>query len=325
MFAYLVRRLLQALLVLFLVVWFVFTLSYLQPRGALAPAYTICQQHQTPACLHHYISSLGLAHPYFFRLWSYLEGVVVHLNLGNSFIQNQSVSGLLGVFIPRTFWLAFISLLLAVVIAVPLGIVQAWRRNTRFDYAATGVSFVLYAVPAFVLGFLLQYMFSYGHPWSFLPAEPPGQVDAWAIFQDPVAFILPVVTLTALTVAGMSRFMRAQVLDVLVQDYIRLARAKGCTSRQMLFHHTLRNALGPIVVIIGLSIPLLLSGALIVEQLFNYEGLGYETIHASLSGDIYTVLGITIVVTVLTVLGNLFADLGLAVLNPRVRIEGSTR
>jgi peptide/nickel transport system permease protein len=325
MFAYLVRRLLQAVLVTFLVVWFVFSLSYLQPDGAEAPAYTICKEHQTPTCLHHYILSLGLAHPYFFRLWSYLEGVVVHFNLGFSFYQNQSVVSLLGIYIPRTVWLALISLVLATIIAVPLGIIQAWRRNSRFDYAATGASFVLYAIPAFVLGFLLQYVFAYGHPWGFLQAEPPSNVNAWAIFEDPFAFLLPIVTLTALTVAGLSRFMRAQVLDVLVQDYIRLAKAKGCSSRGLLLRHTLRNAMGPIVVILGLSVPILLSGALIVEDLFNYEGLGYETINASNNGDIYTVLGITIIVTIATVLGNLLADIGLAVLNPRVRIEGATR
>jgi peptide/nickel transport system permease protein len=115
------------------------------------------------------------------------------------------------------------------------------------------------------------------------------------------------------------------VLDVLVQDYIRTARAKGCSPRRVLFRHTMRNALAPIVIIIGLSIPALLSGALIVEEVFNYQGLGYETVQASLNQDVPIILGITIVVTILTVLGNLLADLGLVVINPRVRIEGSVR
>jgi peptide/nickel transport system permease protein len=133
------------------------------------------------------------------------------------------------------------------------------------------------------------------------------------------------VTLTVLSVAGLSRFMRSQVLDVLVQDYIRTAKAKGCNSRAVLLRHTMRNALGPIVVIIGLSIPLLLSGTLIVEDVFNYGGIGQETLFAADNVDLPTILGITMVVTIATVIGNIAADIGLAILNPRVRIEGSAR
>lgn len=323
MLAYTARRLLQGFIVLLFVVWFSFSLTYLQPDGALAPAYSLCGTHQTPACLHHYIQLYGLDRGYFVRLWQYLFAVFVHGNLGVSFKQNNTVSGLLRVFIPRTFWIAFISLLLATLIAVPLGIYQAWKRNSTFDYVATAGSFILYSIPAFVLGFVLLDIFSYHLGW--FPPSPPTDVNAWAIFTDPLGFVLPIATLTALSVAGMSRYMRSQVLDVLVQDYIRMAKAKGCTSRGILFRHTMRNALGPIVVIMGLSIPVLLSGALIVELLFNYQGLGYETLYASSLGDVYTVLGITILVTAATVIGNLAADLGLGLLNPRVRIEGSSR
>ncbi|HUD69971.1 MAG TPA: ABC transporter permease [Acidimicrobiales bacterium] len=323
MLAYLIRRLLQGLFVLVAVIWFTFTLSYFQPLGAKAPAYFLCGTHQTAACINGYVQQYGLGKPYLVRFWDYLFGVAVHFNLGVSFKQTNTVSGLLGLYIPRTFWIAFFALLFASLIAVPLGIYQAWKRNSIFDYAATGATFILYSIPAFVLGFVLLDIFSYH--LNVFPAQPPTDPNAWAIFQDPVGFVLPVATLTALSIAGMSRFMRSQVLDVLVQDYIRTARAKGCTSRQVLFRHTMRNALGPIVVIIGLSIPILLSGALIVEDLFNYQGLGYETIYASGLGDIYTVLGITIVVTIATVIGNLAADVALAVLNPRVRIEGASR
>jgi peptide/nickel transport system permease protein len=317
--AYLVRRFLQSVVVLVGVIWFVFTLSYFQPEGALAPAYILCRTHATPACINHYIAQYGLAKPYLVRFWEYLEGIFVHFNLGHSFVQTQSVSSLLVLYIPRTFWISFFALVIATVIALPVGIVQAWRRNTAFDYVATGTGFFLYSVPSFVLGIVLLDIFAYHNNW--LPAEPTATTNPWQIFLSPASFILPVVTLTALQIALLSRFMRSQVLDVLVQDYIRTAKAKGCDTKAILFRHTMRNALGPIVVIIGLSIPLLLSGALIVEDLFNYPGLGYETINASMLGDIYTVLGITIVVTMATVIGNLLADVALGVINPRVRIE----
>jgi peptide/nickel transport system permease protein len=323
MLSYVVRRLLQGAFVILFVIIFSFSLSYLQPHGALAPAYILCGTHQTTACLNEYINQFGLNKPYFVRLWDYLFGVVVHFNLGHSYKQNQSVGQILSIFIPRTFWIAFVSLVLAVVISLPIGVYQAWKRNSVFDYTATGILFVMYAMPAFVLGFLLLSAFSF-HTLH-LPNSPPEGLHPWAMFTDPVSFILPIATLTALSIAGLSRFMRSSVLDVLVQDYIRTARAKGCSPRRVLFRHTMRNALAPIVIIIGLSIPALLSGALIVEEVFNYQGLGYETVQASLNQDVPIILGITIVVTILTVLGNLLADLGLVVINPRVRIEGSVR
>jgi peptide/nickel transport system permease protein len=324
MLAYIVRRLLQGFFVLLVVVWFTFTLSYFQPEGAKAPAYYLCGTHQTKACLHEYITKYGLGQPYLVRLWQYVWGVFIHANLGISFKQiPANVTGLLELYIPRTFWIAFFALLIATLVAVPLGIYQAWRRNSAVDYVATAVTFVLYSIPAFVLGFLLLDIFSYRT--HLFANSPNAGVNAWAIFEYPLTFVLPVVTLTALSVAGLSRYMRSQVLDVLVQDYIRTAKAKGCTSRQILFRHTMRNALGPIAVIIGLSVPALLSGALIVEQLFNYQGLGYETLYASGVGDIYAVLGVTIVVTTATVIGNIIADIALGILNPRVRIEGPSR
>jgi peptide/nickel transport system permease protein len=317
---YSLKRALQGLFVLLFVIWFTFSLQYFQTYGALAPAHIICANHVTPACLNHVITQYGLNKPYVVRLWGYIWGVFVHFNLGQSFRQNPSaISFLLAQYIPRTFWLALVSLILAVVVALPLGIMQAWRRNSWVDYVATGLAFFFYAMPAFVLGFLLLDMFSY-HT-IHLPYSPPTGVNAWAIFTSPSGFILPVVTLTALSIAGLSRFMRAAVLDVLVQDYVRTARAKGCSTLRVLVHHTLRNAMGPIAVIIGLSIPALLSGALIVEDVFNYAGLGYETVVSAVSQDTYVILGITIVVTIATVIGNLVADLSLGILNPRVRLD----
>jgi peptide/nickel transport system permease protein len=320
---YVVRRLGAGVFVLLFVIWFTFSLQYFQTDGVDAPAYIICATHITPACLDHEITLYGLNQPYFVRLWQYIWNVVVHFNLGQSFRQNPAaITSLLAQYIPRTFWLAFAALFISVVIALPIGVYQAVRRNRTFDYVATGLAFLFYAMPAFVLGFVLLDIFSY-HT-IHLPDSPPSGVHAWAMFTSPVGFILPVATLAALSVAGFSRFMRAKMLDVLVQDYIRTARAKGCSNLRVLYRHAMRNALGPIVTIIGLSVPALLSGALIVEDVFNYAGLGYETVVAAAAQDIYTILGITLLVTVATVIGNLMADLGLACLDPRIRLGGSS-
>ena len=129
-------------------------------------------------------------------------------------------------------------------------------------------------------------------------------------------------TLAILNLAFFSRFMRSAVLDVLVQDYIRTAKAKGCSQRRILFKHAFRNALGPIITIVGLSIPGLFGGALIIEEVFNYEGVGYETVNAAVYKDIPTVLGITLLITIFTLVGNLLADIGLGIVNPRIRVEG---
>jgi peptide/nickel transport system permease protein len=324
MLAYLIRRIAQGLFIVVFVIWLSFSLPYLLPHGAETPAWQYCGEHLTATCRDQIIHAYGLNQNYFTRFWDYLFGVVVHFNLGNSFKLNPpSVSHQLAIYIPRTFWLAFAALLLAVIIALPMGVYQAWRRNSVFDYSATGIAFILYAMPAFVLGFILIDVFSF-HTFH-IAYEPPEGIHPWAIFTDPMAFLLPVLTLTALTVAGLSRFMRSQMLDVLVQDYIRTAKSKGCSPRRVLFRHAMRNALGPIVIIIGLSIPALLSGALITEEVFNYVGLGFITVQSALNQDVYTILGITVVVTAATVVGNLVADFALAFINPRIRIEGSAR
>jgi peptide/nickel transport system permease protein len=325
MLVYIARRLLQALFVLFAVLLFTFSLQYFQGGGGVdAPCYFILGLHAhfkgaLQRCAHEY----GFDQPFLVRFWQYVNAVVWHFNLGHSFRQNLSVRDALDLYIPRTFWLAFVSLILTVIIAVPVGVYQAWRRNTVSDYALTGIAFVLYAMPAFLLCILAIQIF--GRYTLHLPTEPPTGVNDWAIFTDPKSFILPVACLTALGVAGLSRFMRSAVLDVLVQDYMRTAKAKGASSSRMLFRHAIRNALGPCIVIIGLSIPALLGGALIVEEVFNYVGMGYETVNAATTLDIPVIMGVTVIATLLTVLGNLAADLGLVVINPRIRIEGKAR
>lgn len=300
-----------------------FSLPYFQVHGILGPAYAVLGTHATKANVALFAQQFGLNHSYFVRFWSYIVQVFAHFNLGHSYKQNMSVWQIIALYVPRTIWLALSSLIFTIIIAIPLGIFQASKRNTVFDYGATGTAFVLYATPAFLLCILALDAFSF-HT-IHLPASPPSGVAPWAIFTNPAGFILPVASLTLLSVAGLSRFMRGTVLEVLVQDYIRSARAKGCSSGRTLFRHAFRNALGPIITILGLSIPALLGGALIVEDVFNYGGLGVQTVAAAANLDIPIVLGITLLVSILTLAGNLMADVALGLVNPRIRIEGSSR
>jgi peptide/nickel transport system permease protein len=265
----------------------------------------------------------GMDHPYWVRFWNYLVQVFAHFNLGHSYKQNLSVWGIISLYVPRTIWLATSSLFLTIIIAIPLGIFQASRRNSTLDYAATGTAFILYGMPLFLLCMLSLQAFAFS--WPHLPAQPPGGVAPWAMFTDPVGFILPVMCLTLAGVAALSRYMRGTVLEVLVQDYVRTARAKGCSNKRVLMRHAFRNAMGPIVTILGLYLPGLLGGALIVESVFNYSGLGIQTVNAATNLDIPTVLGITLLVSILTMMGNLLADIMLGVVNPRIRIEGTAK
>jgi peptide/nickel transport system permease protein len=318
-----VRRLFQSLIVLAIVILITFTLPYFQPHGIIAPAYAILGSRSTPYNVHIWASQHGLLQPYWTRLYQYIFQLVVHLNLGYSYKQGLSVRTIIALYVPRTVWLALSALILTFIIAVPLGIFQASRHNTAVDYLATGTAFVLYGIPAFLL--CLVVIDAFGFHTFHLPISPPDGVAPWAIFTDPKSFLLPVGCLTLLSVAGVSRFMRGTVLEVLVQDYVRTARAKGCSSRRVLWRHAFRNALGPIVTILGLSIPGLFGGALIIEYVFNYAGLGLQTLNAALTFDVPTVLGITILVSVFTLLGNLGADVALGIIDPRLRIQGADK
>lgn len=321
MLAYVLRRIVQSFVVLIVVMLITFTLPYFQTHGILAPAYNVLGVHATPANLAIWARKNGMDHPYFVRFWTYVTQVLFHFNLGHSYKQNLSVWGIIKLYVPRTIWLASAALILTILIAIPLGIIQASKRNTVFDYSATGTAFILYAMPNFLLAMLLLDAFSFHFP--HLPSSPPPGVAPWAMFTNPVGFLLPVAALTMLSVAGLSRFMRGTVLEVLVQDYVRTAKAKGCSGMRTLFRHAFRNALGPIITILGLSIPALLGGALIIESVFNYEGLGIQTVNAATNVDTPVILGITLLVSILTLAGNLLADVSLGLVNPRVRIEGT--
>ncbi len=228
---------------------------------------------------------------------------------------------IIGQRLPRTIVLVGTSIVIAIVIAVPLGIVQVVKRNTFTDYMLTSLSFIFYAMPAFLLGTLLIIYFALDNHW-FPVNAPTG--SAWQVFTDPRAFVLPMITLTALTIASFSRYMRSSMMDALAEDYVRTATAKGASNQRALYGHALRNALIPILTLIGLSLPAIVSGALITENVFNYPGMGLLTVQGAENVDIPLVLGTTLVITVATVIGSLLADVLYAIADPRIRFGAST-
>ncbi|HWE65661.1 MAG TPA: ABC transporter permease [Acidimicrobiales bacterium] len=317
MIGYTVRRFIQAIIVILGVVLIVFLLSQLIPGGVAAIA---LGPRRTAAAIAHFNQENGYNLPIYEQFWNYLWGLF-HLNFGYSYFHNEGVQELIAQRLPKTLSLVGVSTLLALVIAVPLGILQVVRRYKPIDYVLTTLSFVFYAMPAFFLAFLLVLFFSFD--LHIFPVSPPGNSGAWTIFTDPRAFVLPVVTLSALTIASFSRYMRSSMMDALTEDYIRTAQAKGASNNRVLYGHALRNALIPILTLIGLSLPAIASGALITESVFNYPGMGLLTVQSALNDDVSTILGTTLVITVFTVLGSFLADVLYAVADPRIRL-GST-
>jgi peptide/nickel transport system permease protein len=309
---YLIRRLVQALVVTFLVTVIVFVLLRLLPGG---PARAILGPRATALQIRTFNHQQGFdrAPPIQYLTWL---GHVLRGDLGFSFRLNQSVAALIAERLPKTLILTVLSTLLTILVAVPLGVLQAVRRNSPVDHVFTGLAFVFYAAPPFFLALVSILVFSAWLP--FLPAEA-AQGGFFAILGQPSYLVLPVVTLALLQIALFSRYMRSSVLDNITQDYVRTAKAKGATERRILYGHVLRNSLIPIVTLMGLTLPGLFSGALISEQVFNYPGMGILFYQSAQQQDYPVLLGFTLIVAMTTVLGSLIADLAYAVLDPRVR------
>jgi len=310
--AYLARRVGQALIVIIGVSIAVFVLSRILPGGPRA----ILGARATPQQVHTFIVQNGLNKPLVVQYGVFLK-LLLQGNLGYSYHYNQSVNSLLASDLPKSAILVGLSTLIALAIAVPLGIMQAVRRYTLLDYTLTGASFVGYSMPTFWLGTLLIAWFSID--LHIFPSEGPQSGGVAGIFTHPTAMVLPVATLVVVNVALFSRYMRSSAIESLVQDFIRTARSKGLSERAVITNHLLRNSLIPIVTLLGVSLPYIFSGALITESVFNYPGMGLLFWNAAQVKDYAVLIGGTLVVSVAAVLGSLAADLIYAAIDPRVR------
>jgi peptide/nickel transport system permease protein len=218
----------------------------------------------------------------------------------------------------RSAWLSGVSLFFSILIAFPLGIYQAVKRNSLSDQLLTAGAFTTYSMPQNFLGLLIIGLFAINLGWFH--AEAPQSESLWTYITDIHAMFLPILVLTLTSVAGYSRYMRSSALDALAQDYMRLARAKGLPEHRVLRRHLVRNSSLAMITLIGISIPALLGGNLIVENLFNSHGLGLLFINELDNEDYPTVIAIVLIGGILTVIGNFLADIALSVADPRIRI-----
>jgi peptide/nickel transport system permease protein len=310
---FVLRRLAQSVVVLLGVTLVVFLVSHLLPGGPRS----LLGLQANPVTVRQFYAANGYNRSLPIQFALYVRRLVTG-NLGFSYHYNEPVSTLLAQDLPKSALMVGLAYAVGLVVALPIGALQAVRHNKPVDYVLSGVSLIAYSMPTFWLGLLTILYFAVRLRW--LPAEAPQGATVGAILGDARGLVLPVLTLAAGTVAVFSRFMRASALEVLIQDYVRTARGKGMAEQRVLARHVLRNAILPTITLIGLSLPAVLSGAIVTESVFNYPGMGLLFWNAALSHDYPLLLGFTVVVAAATVAGSLLADVLYGFADPRLRV-----
>jgi peptide/nickel transport system permease protein len=312
MWAYIVRRILATIPVMAVVALFVFSLLYIAPGD---PAAVIAGDQATPEDVERIRASLGLDRPYLVRfadwLWDILRG-----DLGTSIFTNLPVSTMIAQRIEPTLSLMVVTVILAVSIAVPMGVVAAWKQGTLADRAVMAFAVLGFSVPVFVVGYLLAYIFALELDWLPVQGYTPLNQGFFPWLEN---LVLPAIALGGVYIALIARITRATMLEVLSQDYIRTARAKGVGQRAILFLHALKNAAVPIVTVIGIGIALLIGGAVVTESVFAIPGLGRLTVDAILRRDYPVIQGVVLLFSFVYVLVNLVIDLMYTLFDPRIR------
>ncbi|MCT7377132.1 ABC transporter permease [Chelativorans salis] len=312
MLGYIIRRILAVIPVMTIVAVFVFLLLRLTPGD---PAAIIAGDMATPAQLERIRTSLGLSDPLHEQFITWV-GLLLQGELGTSLISNTPVTQMIGQRIWPTVNIAVLTIILSILIAVPMGVLAAWRHRTWVDYVVMAFSVLGFSIPVFVIGYLFIQTFSIELRW--LPVQ--GYIAPSEDFSKFLSrAILPCLTLATIYVALIARMTRASMLEVLGEDYIRTARAKGVKETVVLFRHALRNAAVPIMTIIGTGFALLIGGVVVTESVFNIPGIGRLTVDAILARDYPVIQGMILLTSGLYVFINLVIDLSYTFFDPRIR------
>lgn len=322
MWKYIVRRLLQMIPILIGVSIILYCIVHIVPGN-----YILLQahnSHMTAAQLQHLESLYGINDPFYIGYFKWLKGIVLHFDFGDSFVYKQPVTTVLGTYIWNSFKMAFPAFILELLIAIPCGIVSATHQYSKRDMTLTFIAFLAFSFPSFFLGCILQNIFALNLgvlPLSGLTTPGVNYTGFANVLDQAKHLILPVAVLTTISFGSLMRYVRMSMLEVTNQDYIRTARAKGLPEHTVVYKHELRNALIPIVTILGLSIPGLFTGAIITETIFGIPGVGYISFHAIQQRDYPLMLGFCVMVAVLTLFGNLLADIFYSLVDPRVKLK----
>lgn len=312
MLNYLIRRVLATIPVIGMVAFFVFSLLYLTPGD---PAAVIAGDIATNEDIERIRQKLGLDQPFLTRFGTWAWGVL-RGDLGISIFTNLPVIQLIGQRVEPTLSLAICTLIIAVLVAVPLGVVGAWKAGKLIDRFVMLFSVLGFSIPVFVLAYLLIYVFAIQLDWLPVQGYVPIREGFWPWLRQ---LILPSIALGTIYIALIARITRATMLDVLAQDYVRTAHAKGLAPSAVLMQHALKNAAVPIVTIIGIGIALLISGVVVTESVFAIPGIGRLTVDAILRRDYPVIQGVILLFSVIYVVVNLLVDLSYRLFDPRIQ------
>jgi peptide/nickel transport system permease protein len=317
MLKYIIRRLLQAIPLLFIITVISFSIITLAPGD---PVYMFVNPEQlSPQDLDLIRHQLGLDRPIHIRYVIWL-GNALKLNFGNSFLTGRPVMDMLFEAIPNTLILALASTIFALLVAIPAGIISAVKRNTWWDYVFSTVSFIGMSLPSFWFGLMLILFFSL--KLGILPtAGMRANFDEFVLLDRLSHMIMPMLVLGMGAMAGQMRQLRGAMLEVIRQDYIRTARSKGLKERVVILKHGLRNALLPTITLLGFIIPSLFGGAVVTESIFSWPGVGRIAINAAFTRDYPIIMGNLMITSTMVILGSLIADLLYAVADPRIKYD----
>lgn len=312
---YIIRRLIQAVVLLFVVSVVTFVLIYSAPGGPSL----LANPELTAEELATMTENLGLNDPIPVQYARWLRNVLQG-DLGTSYNSVEPVGDLILDRLPNTLILTVFGLLVSIVIAIPLGVISAVNRNSFTDRFVTAFSFVGISIPVFWLGIMLIILFSVR--WDILPAGGMYTIgEDFSLVDRLQHLLLPMIVVVTANLASLVRYTRSGMITVLSEDYIRTARAKGLANRKVIFGHALRNALVPVVTVIGISLPNAVSGAAITETVFAWPGMGRLAVTAASTRDYPVVLGATLTVAIVVIFSSLITDLVYAYIDPRIRLE----
>jgi len=321
MWMYILRRILIAVPLIIGLATITFFIIHMAPGDPMA---LYRNPEISPEVMELMRKNLGLDQPLHIQYVRWLTSMA-RGNFGISFTAHRPVADILKETIPNTLQLTFLALLLNLIVGIIIGVIAAIKQYSGVDHAITVSALFIYSMPSFWLGLMMILLFSLLLGW--LPASQMQSINAdlfdfWHRLWDRIIhLIMPVFVLGIATAAGTARFMRGSLLEVIRQDYIRTAHAKGLSERVVIFKHALRNALLPIVTLTGLSLPFLLGGSVITETIFAWPGMGRVAITAIFARDYPVVLAANLIAAVMVVLGSLFADITYSILDPRIRYE----
>ncbi len=321
MAAYIIRRILGLIPTLFVITVIVFLLMHAMPGNAFEALVFNPRIKDASEVYKRLIAENGLNQSLAVQYIHWINNVI-HGNLGISSSLNMPVSEAIGTYLPNTLMLAITAEIIILVISLPIGLYQANKVNGKFDVSTSFIAIFLYSIPGFVFALVLIFLFSFLEKW--LPSSgtvTPGIATSGSLGDRISHLVLPALSLALPSMAYYTRLTRSNTLSVIVADFVRTARAKGLKRPRVMFRHVLRNAIIPIVTQFGFDIGGLFGGAVLIEQIFTWPGMGELSLNATLNRDYPLILGTTLLFAVMVLIGNLVADILLAISDPRVRYD----